>query len=198
MPTPHWLLSMIASALLMTGLAVRVSAGPGVIQQPATPNPSGASCDAVTLPAGWNLIAGVWANDLEARHLGPLYTYAAGDRGYRVMTVPYGLWDLSDYTAGYWVDLPSPVQVRGACHLPPGVEPPSSPQPITIAVGAGWTMISAPFNGFVVDHTIQGADAAFIFDPISGQYQQTQTLPAGQGAWVYSSTGAEVTLIPSP
>lgn len=184
----------LAAVELLAGAAITQAQSP---PPPPTPDPSGILCDVVTLPAGWNLIAGVWANDLAAKQIGPLYTYNAEDAAYRIMALPYGLWDISDDEAGYWVDLQAATQVPGACHIPPFFpQPRAGPQPITLSVAAGLTMISAPFNGFVIDHTIQGADFAFTFDAATEQYQQTDLLKAGEGAWVYLSASGEITLTP--
>jgi hypothetical protein len=163
---------------------------------PILPNPAGISCATISLPAGWNLISGVRANDFAARHIGPLYTYRAGDTGYRVMTLPYGLWSLTDYEAGYWMYLQAPTLVRGACQLPPGAPSVNLPQPISFTVNAGWTLMSAPLNGFFVDHSVEGADEVLMFDTTANQYVETDTLQAGFGAWVYSATGALITLVP--
>jgi hypothetical protein len=69
------------------------------------------------------------------------------------MAPPCGLWDIAEDEGGSWADLPSGRQTRGACHPLPAQMPPSSAQPVVISAGAGWSMISAPVNLFVVNQT---------------------------------------------
>jgi hypothetical protein len=149
-------------------------------------------CPDVSLVAGWNLISGALAHNINTNR-GPLYTFQTGDQAYEPLaTAP----DAID-TAGYWVLFDEPASVfdfdlsryRG-CGPPPG----QVAGPVTVPLPAGqWVLIGNPFPSA----TVSGADAVLVYDPTSG-YQTTATLSLGQGAWAYSATGGDATLTPIP
>jgi len=62
-------------------------------------------------------------------------------------------------------------------------------QPVTVSVPAGsFVMIGNPYP---TTATVRGADVVYTYTPGSG-YAATTSLPAGQGAWVYSAGGGEI------
>ncbi|HZQ37885.1 MAG TPA: hypothetical protein VFD32_18290 [Dehalococcoidia bacterium] len=46
-------------------------------------------------------------------------------------------------------------------------------------------------NPYPTTATVRGADVVYTYTPGSG-YAATTSLPAGQGAWVYSAGGGEI------
>lgn len=82
-----------------------------------------------------------------------------------------------------WVYYPAETTVK--------LLPASFPsQPLTTYPGT-YNLVGNPFTAPAV---ISGADAVYIYDATTGQYVQSTTIPAGQGAQVYSATGAAITI----
>jgi hypothetical protein len=148
-------------------------------------------CPDVTLTAGWNLIAGALAHNINT-NLGPFYTYQTGDQGYEAVTAVQDAVD----TDGYWVlfDQPTPVfdfdlARYGGCGGPPFTSP---PEPLRAVLPPGqWVMLGNPFRAA----TVTGADVVLTYAAPQG-YQTTQALGPGQGAWAYAAAGGTVTLTP--
>jgi PKD repeat protein len=150
----------------------------------------------VTYPAGWNLI-GVPRGTTLTGVLGPLYTTnfcpnvpappgaepQPCSPGYK--TVPA---DQAQVIGdGYWAYFPQPTTIAlpfvddqlGGVSYQPGT----------------WFMAGNPTFKPAMVH---GADAVMVYDPVVGSYRQTDTLQPGQGAWVYSASGATVSIYANP
>ena len=137
----------------------------------------------ISYPAGWNLIAGFGTPAAALTGIdGPLYTYQPGDTGYEIVQASDAV--LGDN--GYWAYFdtatterdPSGIVIPGARCLPAG-------QPIMIGNGSTIQTMS-----------VGGADAAYVYDPVTATYQRTYVLQPGQGAWAFSASGGLLTFTP--
>jgi len=152
-------------------------------------------CPDVQLPAGWSLVSGGLARDINT-NVGPFYTYAPSEGQYEATPDARDLQE----SIGYWAYLDQPTSVFdldvgnfGACIEASSFYRGPPPSPVTVGLTPGqWVMIGNPF----LQATVTGADAVLTFDPPSG-YQETQTLNLGQGAWCYSANGGTVTVAPT-
>lgn len=141
----------------------------------------------VTYPPGWNLVAGLGVAITEAD--GPVYTLQPGDTSYESLPPDAVL----DCLKGYWVFFEKPTQVESVACPSSGAAQNGS-APFTASVPANqFIMIGNPLP---TPASVAAADAAYTYDPTSGQYQQASTLQPGQGAWVYSASGGSLTLTP--
>lgn len=133
----------------------------------------------VTYQPGWNLVAGPRGMTFPQAS-GPLYTFQAGDRAYRVQPSTTGVLP----GRGYWAffSRQTIVTLSGAAS---GIE--------QVAAPAGqWVMIGNP--GYV-DAAVTGADAVFVWDALRGVYAPaTRPLRPGQGAWAISYRGGTITI----
>jgi hypothetical protein len=113
---------------------------------------------------------------------GSLYTLQAGDTAYE--TIPSG----SPLVAGesYWAYFSGAVTNTIA----------SAPGKLTtIQLPANHAiMIGNPGSGTA---TVTGADYVAVFNPMTGQYQQSTTIGPGQGAWAWSANGGTATIASS-
>jgi hypothetical protein len=131
----------------------------------------------LTYPPGWNLVGGP-AGMVLAGADGPLYTYQAGDREYRLVPADTPL----EAGAGYWAHFET---------LAVQTLPASAPLNTTLALPAGaYVMIGNPRATI---SAFYGAHVVYIYDAVQG-YQTTLTLQPGQGAWAYSARGATITI----
>ena len=137
----------------------------------------------VTYPAGWNLVGGPPGTPLTGT--GPVYGYCNSFERPAPMDCEAfrsGSERLSGGDA-LWVYYPAETTVK--------LLPASFPsQPLTTYPGT-YNLVGNPFTAPAV---ISGADAVYIYDATTGQYVQSTTIPAGQGAQVYSATGAAITI----
>jgi hypothetical protein len=148
-------------------------------QQPSNPAGPTAGQPAVptmgiTYPAGWNLIAAPTGTVITGASL-PLYTWQNGD-------VAYASSNTTQPGFGYWAYFPAQSTI---------VMTVTAPTTITKAVLPNvYIMIG---NAGSTPATVSGADVVYIYNPTSG-YQTTNVLQPGQGAWVLSLSGGNVTL----
>jgi hypothetical protein len=148
-----------------------------VVQVPLTLLPASPSVP-ITYPAGWNMI-GVPAGAIIPGPLGPLYTFQAGDTGYHaVQNLQPGF--------GYWAFFATPATAT---------LPFTGPLILTRTMPAGqYIMVGNPGSAAAI---LSGADVAYIYDPATG-YQQTDQIPPGEGAWVFSYAGGTLTITSGP
>jgi hypothetical protein len=135
----------------------------------------------VMYPAGWNLVSGPTATTF-TEAVGPLYSLQPGEADYgmtpTVTRLPAG--------NGWWAYFAAPVAktfTRGNL------------EPITETVLA--QQFSMVGNPFLTPAVVRGADAVFTYSPERG-YEQAASIPVGQGAFVYSTTGGTVTITTAP
>lgn len=142
--------------------------------QPASLRSDTAGPNTVFYPAGWNLVAGT-AMPVPGVN-GSLYRF---DRTSGLYTVLSTGSELAPGQAA-WAYFPCPSG-RELCVCPQLVHSVALPS-------AQYVMIGNP--GFA-PVTLGGVDDAviYIYDPVTGDYQQTDTLGPGQGAWAFSLTG---------
>jgi hypothetical protein len=132
----------------------------------------------ITYQAGWNLVAAPTGTVMTGA-TPPLYTWQSGDVAY----VPS---DTTQSGYGHWAYFPSPSTVS---------IPVTTPTTVTRALQPNeYIMIG---NSGTTSATIAGADVVYIYNPTSG-YQVTNVLQPGQGAWVLSHTGGNVTITSNP
>lgn len=160
--------------------------GPLVLTE-TIPNPAANDCRPRTsLPAGWNLVSGSVAASITT-NIGPKYTLQAGDANYEVVqpgsTLPA--------KGGYWVLVDQPWWVSMGCTSVP-TEPLVQNVPLNLPAGQ-WVMVDNPFSGDSKAATVIGADVVYTYDPTT-EYQQTNTLQPGRGAFAYSAAGATATI----
>lgn len=136
--------------------------------QPVNPPASGTG-NSVTYDAGWNLVAGP-RGTLFTGASDPLTTLVPGDSNYR--SIPAGQGATSGF--GYWAYFPSDetVQLNGTGGVFLSAE----------AKPGRWFLIGND-NG-TTPMRVLGARSVFVYDAASGQYQATDTVQPGQGAWV--------------
>ncbi len=132
----------------------------------------------ITYPAGWNLI-GVPNGSTIPGPLGPFYTFQAGDTAYQaVQNLQQGL--------GYWAFFATPTTAS---------LPFTGPRTVTMLIPARqYVMVGNPGSAAAI---LSGADVAYVYDSATG-YRQTDQIPPGQGAWVFSSTGSRLTITSGP
>lgn len=150
----------------------------------------GGLCYSATLPTGWNLVSGQQAQAFTSNS-GPAFTLGPDGASYSAVSLPARL----QAAGGYWVYFDMPTEVfLGGCGPPAD----SSPEPVSIGLPAGqWVMIGNPFNGSADNSAIvEGADSVFTYSA-DGGYQRSSTLQIGQGAFVFSASGATVTIVPN-
>lgn len=136
--------------------------------------PTAESGPTITYPAGWNLI-GVPGGTTIPGPLGPIYTFQAGDTAYKMVQ------NLQPGT-GYWIYFSTPASVT---------LPFTGPLQMTKQLPAGqYIMVGNPGNAAAI---LSGADAAYLYDPVSG-YQPTDQIPPGEGAWVISNAGGTLAI----
>ncbi len=146
---------------------------------PAT-NSDGAS---LTFPAGWNLVSLPPDTDLSTIS-GPLYTWQPGDTDYETIDPANG----TSYGFGYWAYFSASTQVT----LGSG----KTDFFALLAPAGQYVMLGDPSGTEAA--VITGADIAYIYDPVAGQYGAGDIITPGQGAWVYSANGGPVTVTPMP
>ncbi|HEY7293724.1 MAG TPA: hypothetical protein VH916_01740, partial [Dehalococcoidia bacterium] len=136
---------------------------------------------AVTYHTGWNLLSVPTGTDLPSA-VGPAYALGPGDVAY----VPLGRGELVGGRAA-WVYFG---------------------QDTTITLGrtaAEFSRVLAPAGSFVLAGdpsateavSVNGADMAMSYDPVNG-YRQVTELQPGQGAFLVSQAGGEITLGKAP
>ena len=135
-------------------------------------------------PAGPNLVAFPPGTDFSAA--GTLYTLQPGDTAYEA--TPAGQGTIAGF--GYWATI-APANQAGYMPVTLAVGS-DAPYSITAPPGS-WIMVGDPSG--LLPASVQGADAAYTFDPATG-YQTATTLQPGQGAMVISSGGGVVTVRP--
>jgi len=151
--------------------------GGGFYFGPTPPPPPSIGANTISLPPGWNLIGGAEGASLTGTP-GPLYTYQGG--GYQIVNAGTGL----QPGLGYWAYLPT----GGSLTLP---VVPLQAQSIPLPPGQ-WVMIGNPSSSPV---QVLGGDVVYTYSPVSN-YQITNTLQPGEGAWIYSFNGGTLTIQP--
>lgn len=164
-----------AVALDLPGDATTAAAPPST-GAPSTPSASPAG--AVLYHRGWNIVAAPAGTRFQAA--GALFTLQPGDSGYESLQP-----DQASKTGyGYWAYFAADATVTFAA---------DGPLSYTLTLPPGqWVLVGDPSATNPVNVT--GADLAYTYDPIAGQYQQATTLEPGQGAWVFSSSGGAIML----
>jgi hypothetical protein len=176
--------ALITITLILCSLGIRDSINVGA----ATPVPTIPTLvsNRVTFSAGWNIVDAAVAFQITTSLGGePAYTFAAGDTTYQ--TVAFDKDHPPSFSPsgpGYWVFVPVDTQAS---------VPQAGPMRTSLHVDPGWTMVACG-TGFPV--RITGAGAVWLYDPATGVYQSGNQLGSGQGAWVYSAGGADITFSP--
>ncbi|HLZ70038.1 MAG TPA: Ig-like domain-containing protein [Dehalococcoidia bacterium] len=143
-------------------------------------NQAGPPTVTVTYAAGWNLVSGPDGQIFSGSD-NPLYAFQPGDTAYEVL--PAG--SPTHAGVGYWVYFPAQTTVTLNA---------STATSLTITLPAGqWVLIGNPSQQTLQLH---GADEAQTWDTASGTYLSVTSIGAGQGVWVYSQNGGELTLSP--
>ena len=160
----------------------------GATLQPA---PSASAASGVTYAAGWNLVGGPPAT-MDTGALSSLFTLQAGDTSYESLptNTPLGGGE------GYWAYFASPTTVT----LPAGVS-----GSLTSPLPSGQYVIAGnPFDGPATLQASKATTWAIMFNATTNSYSSwtridgggSLTLPAGQGAWVFSPSAGTLTLTP--
>jgi hypothetical protein len=147
---------------------------------PATTTQPQASVPLVSMTylAGWNLVAAPTGTVITGA-TPPLYTWQTGDTAYvpsQTTTSGYGHW--AYFAAPSAVGMPVTAPSTITKSLQPNV----------------YVMIG---NSGTTSATVTGADVVYVYNPSTG-YQATNVLLPGQGAWVLSSTGGNMTIASNP
>ncbi|HZU77902.1 MAG TPA: hypothetical protein VFA70_14140 [Dehalococcoidia bacterium] len=160
--------------LLALALAALAGSAPGRARAQSAPPPG-----YTVMPAGWNLISTATATALNLPSAAPtLYTLQPGDTAYQSVH-----WNALHTGFGYWALFTENTAVR---------LPPSNVDSYAVDVPAGsWVMVGNPSTS--ASARISGADAAFVYSPLSG-YRDDTLVPVGYGAFVYSASGGRVTV----
>jgi hypothetical protein len=142
---------------------------------------------AVCYPGGWNLVGGPAAFPV------PLWVWDPAAGQYREIPaggqLPAGPEGETD-GQGAWAFFAQPTAVALA-----GVFPTSTPVSVSLPAGV-WQQIGNPFD--LYQATVCGTAQVFAYNPDTASYvPNPSSLEIGQGAWVYSSVGAAITLVPS-
>lgn len=136
----------------------------------------------VTYASGWNIVAAPAGTAFSGAN-GSLYTIQAGDTNYETVTAGSPL----KAGAGYWLNIPGGAQAT---------LPTASPLPVVVQLPPGqWVMVGNPGT---TTATVSGADSVLIYDPGSGNYNQTTQLQPGQGAWTVSYSGGQASISNAP
>jgi hypothetical protein len=156
---------------------------PAVSTSPTIPSTGAmpAAGVSVSIPSGWAMVSGP-AGTVVTGNNGPLLTLQAGDTNYE--SIPNG----SPLVAGesYWAYFPN--SVTNTIALAPG-------QSTTVQLPANHSvMIGNPGSGTA---TVMGADYVALYNPSTGQYQQSTSIGPGQGAWAWLANGGTVTITSS-
>lgn len=148
---------------------------------PGSANPAPAGSTTVTYAAGWNIVAGP-SGATFSQAAGALNTLQAGDSDYETLAAGAPV----AAGRGYWAFFSRPVTMTLGG---------SSAGSVSLSAPAGqWILVGNP--SATAPATVRGADLVYLWDPAANQYSQTNVLPVGRGAWVYSFTGATVTVGP--
>lgn len=128
---------------------------------------------------GWNLVPAPAGTRFGAAS-GPLYTLQLGEAGHETLQPD----DAVKPRLGYWAYFAADTSVSLAG---------GGPQRYPVPVPPGqWVLLGDPSGSS--DVTVTGAGLVYTHDPIAGQCQRVTTLHPGQGAFVFSGSGATVTL----
>ena len=146
-------------------------------QPTATPKPG----TIITYSAGWNLVGGP-AGTVFTGAAASLFTFQANDVNYETVAAAT---PLQANSRGFWAFFAVPSTVT---------LPLTTAQSVTVSLPPNqFVMIGNPTDGAV---TLKGADTVYTYNAAQGQYVNTTTLNAGQGAWVFSRGGGTLTLTP--
>lgn len=147
--------------------------------RPTPPTPEGGGTT-VTYHAGYNLVGGPRGTLFSAAS-GSLYTLLPGDSGFRTILTVQPTYD----GYGYWAYFPQDVTVqmngRGASFY--SVDAPADQ----------WFLLGNEIGSLPM--RVLGADAVYVYDAESGQYQSASALQPGQAAWVKSNQGGTVSVV---
>jgi PKD repeat protein len=154
----------------------------GAATTSVTVGPAAPTGPSVSFAPGWNLVGGP-AGTMYTQANGPLYTFQAGDTAYRSIPNTQGI--IVGY--GYWAYFTAQTPVT---------YPGDSTAPV---------MLQAPANQYIMvgnpsvtrPATVTGADVVYIYDPVSGAYANSTTIPPGGGAWALRGTSGSITVTPS-
>jgi len=136
----------------------------------------------VTYPAGWNIVAGPSGTTISGSSA-PLFAFPPGAGSYQTLPPGSSLQAGSGYWA-YFTTSTSTTLASGG----------SGTSTVYLAPGQ-FTLIGNPGDG---PATVSGANVVVLtYSPTTGSYQQTNQLAAGQGGWVMSTTGGQVTITSS-
>ena len=145
----------------------------------------------VTYPAGWNLVGGPPGTVLGSS---PGFVDCQRDKD----GDPTGAQGLCATQTGATTRLTYFGEAAWVYYDAPttgGLLPTEDIQLPVVIEGDAYSLVGNPF---ITPATVSDVDAIYIYDPSSGEYQQTTTIPPGQGAWVYpSGTSDALTISPA-
>jgi hypothetical protein len=141
---------------------------PLIRAQPQSPVPT--LSNSILYHTGYNLVSGPRGTSFGAA-AGPLYTMVPGDTSYRSIPAGQPTYDALGYWAYFAQD--TTVQLSGS----------GSPFYSAIAPPGQWFLIGNE-SGTSPMRVVVGAQSVFLYDAPSGQYKASDTIPAGQAAWV--------------
>jgi hypothetical protein len=160
-----------------------LSANGAIVQVLPAGSPPPPASVGITYSAGWNLVSGP-AGTVLGGVSGSLYklTVDYPETSYEAVPSDTPL----EAGAGYWAyfDRPTTVTLRGPSEA--------------LARAIGMQVFNLIGNPLSVAADVSGADLVEVYDPSTGQYEQTTALAPGQGAWAYSATGLGEILISYP
>ena len=163
---------MIASTMFSVTINVAGQAAPS---SPASPPSNGS----VQYATGWNLVGVPDGTTL------PVDAFLWQPRQGSYLAVPAG--QPLQGGDGYWAFFTSAttVPISGG-----------RPSAVIDAPAGGWVMIGDP--SATVPVVVNGADAVFTWDPVTGQYTRTNALGPGQGGWATRATAGQIVISPAP
>lgn len=127
--------------------------------------------DLVTYPAGWNMISVPNGADLNT----PLYTYDTTNKVYTQADTPVA-------GTAYWAHFDKPVTVPVLL---------KSIDTFNVLLQSGWNMVGNPFDTAV---KLPSGYTAYSYNPSTGDYQTTTSIPEGGGVFIKSPDTRTLTL----
>jgi hypothetical protein len=133
----------------------------------------------VTYQPGWNIVGGPAGTVLTGTNSG-LFAWPPGATSYQALPAGTPL----QAGQGYWAYFNTATTVTLSA---------ITSDSVTVSLPAGqWVLIGNPGAGTA---TVTGASVTlWLYSPLAGSYSPTTTIPQGQGAWAFSSTGGTVTI----
>lgn len=185
------ILTLSMAPLVINGQMPPASASPTPVPTLAPPpdGTGGPRLSAIAYPPGWNIVAVTQQGD-SVPSRSPLYTLQADDMAYQPLPAYSPLQVGEGYRAYFDEAVPQYLVPRPACVPLPNGQCGSAPQPLILLPAGQFIMIGNPFSDVA---RVTGADIVYVYDPVSGGYQQSTVLQPGQGAFAYSAAGGVAT-----